>query len=75
MEAWTIRRPIDEIKEQCRDMLAVVKKRKNWNDAGGVLEALRTVQQLLTSYEKQMNGIISSRKINAYLLSYHLKEL
>ena len=56
-------------------MLAVVKKRKNWNDAGGVLEALRTVQQLLTSYEKQMNGIISSRKINAYLLSYHLKEL
>jgi hypothetical protein len=52
MEAWTIRRPIDEIKEQCRDMLAVVKKRKNWNDAGGVLEALRTVQQLLTSYEK-----------------------
>ncbi|BFT69147.1 hypothetical protein PAENIP36_05890 [Paenibacillus sp. P36] len=52
MEAWTIRRPIDEIKEQCRDMLAVVKKRKNWNDAGGVLEALRTVQQLLISYDK-----------------------
>lgn len=52
MEAWAIRRPIDEIKAQCKDILSVVKNSRSWGDIGGVLEAFRTVQQLLKSYEK-----------------------
>lgn len=52
MEAWAIRRPITEIRAQCMDMLAILKERQCWADMGGALEALRTVQQLLISYNK-----------------------
>ncbi|MED4954769.1 ATP-binding protein [Paenibacillus macerans] len=52
MEAWAIRRPVSEIISQCLEVLAIVKERKSWREIGGVLEAFRTVYQLLSSYQK-----------------------